>query len=310
MSTLNPNNYAYLWSPTRQILNMDGKPLIGGYIMLDRYGTVGIPAESYCDWNGTLNARQILLDSLGRATAIVESDKLYNMYVYNKYNVLQYSALGVNCCSDGDSGSSPMSFTSRDGSLTITRSGSNVDFSVNKDPSSYGSAVADSVDESGALVFNGVTGDLTIVSANTLSLNDGKMYHITVQAKVDIAESMDSYNDCVMRDSENTAHPFIIDGSRASQYVDLSWDMVATHDYFRLYFEIPEGADLDEVALYIHSVTSVNVSASAEYTAGNMISIEDHEIGVDTTAGITDIQVVNELPASPVSTVLYLIPES
>lgn len=47
------------------------------------------------------------------------------------------------------------------------------------------------------------------------------------------------------------------------------------------------------------------------YTAGNMISIDannSNAIGVSTTAGITDIQIVNSLPASPVATVMYLIP--
>ena len=49
------------------------------------------------------------------------------------------------------------------------------------------------------------------------------------------------------------------------------------------------------------------------YTAGNMISIDannSNAIGVSTTAGITDIQLVNALPASPVATVLYIIPET
>ena len=49
------------------------------------------------------------------------------------------------------------------------------------------------------------------------------------------------------------------------------------------------------------------------YTAGNMIAINSsnaNAIGVSTTAGITDIQVVNALPASPVATVLYLLPEA
>lgn len=51
-------------------------------------------------------------------------------------------------------------------------------------------------------------------------------------------------------------------------------------------------------------------SAGPTYTAGNMIAINNSAIGVSTTAGITDIQKVNALPASPVSTVLYLIPEA
>lgn len=47
------------------------------------------------------------------------------------------------------------------------------------------------------------------------------------------------------------------------------------------------------------------------YTAGNMINISNQNaIGVSTTAGITDIQQVAALPANPVATVLYLIPET
>ena len=51
---------------------------------------------------------------------------------------------------------------------------------------------------------------------------------------------------------------------------------------------------------------------NTEYTGGNMISVNstNHTVAVSTTAGITDIQIVNALPASPVATVLYLIPVS
>ena len=54
-------------------------------------------------------------------------------------------------------------------------------------------------------------------------------------------------------------------------------------------------------------------SGGTTYTAGNMVSIDannNNAIGVTTTAGITDIQQVAALPANPVSTVLYLIPET
>ena len=46
------------------------------------------------------------------------------------------------------------------------------------------------------------------------------------------------------------------------------------------------------------------------YTAGNMISIANNAVAVSTTAGITDIQLVSSLPANPVATVLYMIPEA
>ena len=45
-------------------------------------------------------------------------------------------------------------------------------------------------------------------------------------------------------------------------------------------------------------------------TPGNMLSVTNNQIDVTTTAGITDIQMVNALPANPVATVLYLIPET
>jgi hypothetical protein len=54
----------------------------------------------------------------------------------------------------------------------------------------------------------------------------------------------------------------------------------------------------------------VNQSGGTTYTAGNMISLTNSEIAVSTTAGITDIQQVSALPANPVATVLYLIPET
>ena len=45
-------------------------------------------------------------------------------------------------------------------------------------------------------------------------------------------------------------------------------------------------------------------------TAGNMLSVTSNTLNVTTTAGITDIQQVFSLPAQPVATVLYLIPET
>lgn len=45
-------------------------------------------------------------------------------------------------------------------------------------------------------------------------------------------------------------------------------------------------------------------------TAGNMLSVTNDVLNVTTTAGITDVQQVAALPAQPVATVLYLIPET
>lgn len=45
-------------------------------------------------------------------------------------------------------------------------------------------------------------------------------------------------------------------------------------------------------------------------SAGNMLSVTNGVLNVTTTAGITDVQQVNALPAQTVATVLYLIPET
>lgn len=45
-------------------------------------------------------------------------------------------------------------------------------------------------------------------------------------------------------------------------------------------------------------------------TAGNMLAVTNNVLDVTTTAGITDVQQVSALPAQPVATVLYLIPET
>lgn len=74
----------------------------------------------------------------------------------------------------------------------------------------------------------------------------------------------------------------------------------------------PEAADEGKVlkADGAGSYSWETESGGTTYTAGNMIDLTNDQIAVSTTAGVTDIQVVNALPAEPVSTVLYLVPET
>ena len=61
------------------------------------------------------------------------------------------------------------------------------------------------------------------------------------------------------------------------------------------------------------SITEANNAVTIAATvpsAGNMLSVTSGTLNVTTTAGITDIQQVSALPAQPVATVLYLIPET
>jgi hypothetical protein len=242
------------------MLDKNGKPLVSGYVQLNQHGTPGIYAQSYSDWNGSLNARNILLDSLGRATAIVENDKLYDMYVYNRYNVLEYSALGVNC--SGEGGESSMRFTSSDGSIVITRLNNSVDFKVHSEESSYGTGTGSSVDSQGLIQFDNVDGNITLITADTLSLAASKVYHVTLQLELSTTTTTDSYIDATVNDSENGVHKFQIDGSKSHQYIDISWDLYASKSYAKFYANLPASVSVTAATLYIHAVNSVTVGES------------------------------------------------
>lgn len=117
---------------------------------------------------------------------------------------------------------------------------------------------------------------------------------------------------------EGHSHTFlttISDGGTLSSPITFTYSG-GTHEILTVKNPLPASAQADS-----GKVLKVNASGNAEwgtdsdttYTAGNMIAINagsNNAIGVSTTAGVTDIQVVNALPASPVATVLYLIPQT
>lgn len=72
---------------------------------------------------------------------------------------------------------------------------------------------------------------------------------------------------------------------------------------------IGDGLSAVEDAVNKQTVISVT-GGGATYTAGNMISLANDIVSFSSQAGITDIVSATALPATPVSTVLYLIPEA
>lgn len=90
-----------------------------------------------------------------------------------------------------------------------------------------------------------------------------------------------------------------------------SWESLPTVD------EVPAVTSTDDGKVLTASYSGgtgsfawATPSGGTTYTAGNMISLANDAVAVSTTAGITDIQQVASLPANPVATVLYLIPEA
>jgi len=80
--------------------------------------------------------------------------------------------------------------------------------------------------------------------------------------------------------------------------------------YANLINSNPIYADRAEKDAAGNTISTTYATKSEVPSAGNMLSVTSNTLNVTTTAGITDIQQVSALPAQPVATVLYLIPES
>ena len=93
---------AYLLAPSFQCVNVNGKPLTGGYIQSFLTGTV-TQAITYSDFSGTQNASRVTLDSKGMATIIADSSAALDVYCYNASGVLQWSRQNVKPGSRGGS---------------------------------------------------------------------------------------------------------------------------------------------------------------------------------------------------------------
>lgn len=91
----------------------------------------------------------------------------------------------------------------------------------------------------------------------------------------------------------------------AGSGIDITNDVISLEDPVNLV----AGSNISITVSGASAVIS-STGGGTSYSAGNMISLTNDTISVSTTAGITDIQQVASLPASPVATVLYLIPET
>lgn len=124
---------SYLLDPTFELVNTSGKPLSNGYIEVYIHGT---REKYYCysDFDGTIHPFKIPLDSLGSNIILAESDKVYDVYVYNAFGKLVMSRYNVSPATSGVSPSPtptiPTSVTSNDGSVVVIKDESNYDISI------------------------------------------------------------------------------------------------------------------------------------------------------------------------------------
>jgi len=254
MAALNTNDYAYLIPPTAQFKDENGLPYSSGFVEFYKHGT-SEKYITYADWAGSLNPFRIRLNSQGRTIAIIPKGVLLDMYVYNYLGNLAYTRLNVTNGSGDGSGGDNLRFTSSDGSIVITRENDTVDFTVHQDENTYGTIVALTTDQNGAIVFTNVLdGNIDVNNAGRLIVEKDKLYHLSLAMKFATSVLNVNYASCVVRDSEGGAHDFVLDESITENYVEVSWDMIPESNQLQLALQAPSYMPLEKAMLYIHRV--------------------------------------------------------
>lgn len=126
----------YLLNPAFQYEDVNGKPLVGGFLRVYVHGTTN-PIATYKDFTGDLNPTDIVLNNKGMAVVLVNPELLYDVYCYDRNGVEQWSRLNVGCTGGGEGGGSIVNIVSSDGSIDVdvahTFAVTNYDLRVNPD---------------------------------------------------------------------------------------------------------------------------------------------------------------------------------
>lgn len=89
----------FLISPAIQFVDVSGRPLVGGYVVVYLHGTT-IPYITFKDGFGNKNAAKIILDAKGMCTIIADNSKAYDIYCYSRNGVQQWSRSNVEVGND------------------------------------------------------------------------------------------------------------------------------------------------------------------------------------------------------------------
>lgn len=97
---------SYLTDPNKQFSLRNGSPNVAGIVKVFLAGTDD-PAPTYCDFNGTRNPQNILLDNNGRAVIIADASKVYRIEVCNRFGGLLWTVEPAYCIG-GEGGETPV----------------------------------------------------------------------------------------------------------------------------------------------------------------------------------------------------------
>ena len=112
----------FLFDPNIQFQSRNGVNNVGGFLRVYFNGTDD-RADTYCDFNGTLNEADIVLDTDGRAVVIVDNTKTYRLEVYDAEGALLWPC--SNYTSRGGGGGTivqPVSVEGTENEIDVTES--------------------------------------------------------------------------------------------------------------------------------------------------------------------------------------------
>jgi hypothetical protein len=85
----------YLLQPNFQFVDINGKPLVGGWIEVYIHNDTPIPYITKADFDGTDNPFKVPLNVKGMAVVIADDANAYDVYVYGRNGGLFWSASNV-----------------------------------------------------------------------------------------------------------------------------------------------------------------------------------------------------------------------
>ena len=99
----------YLISPALQLEGINGKPLVGGYLVTYLHGTT-VPYITYADFDGNHNPAKVPLNARGMAILLADADNLYDVYCYDCHDVEQWSRINIGTIGTGGEGGAEVSY--------------------------------------------------------------------------------------------------------------------------------------------------------------------------------------------------------
>lgn len=117
----------YLISPIVQIVDNNGKPVVGAKIYVYNANT-SVLVDTYNDFEYHLNTNPVLTDTLGNCTIIADTSKAYDIIVNDENDVLLFGKKNITIASGIDP-TSALAFEGGDG-IIVERTGNTVTISV------------------------------------------------------------------------------------------------------------------------------------------------------------------------------------